>query len=586
MEKWVLHAKKADFKKIGQEFGIDQVTARIIRNRDLINPEEIRSFLYGTTEQLHDPRLLKDADLLTDILKGKIEENKSIRIIGDYDIDGVMSSYILKSALDEVGAQVSVQIPDRVKEGYGLNVSMIQAAIADEIDTILTCDNGISAISEINYAKENGITVLVTDHHEIPFEYQGEDIVYLKSKADAIVNPHQKECSYPYKELCGAGVAWKIIVLLYEKMGKPREYAEKYLENVAFATVGDIMNLTGENRILVKEGLNRIHDTQNIGMRALIAQCGLEKEEIKAYHFGFVLGPCINATGRLDSANRALELLLEKDPFAATMIAQELRVLNQERKDITLWGVERAQQIYQEENYDKDAVVVIYIPEVHESIAGIVAGRIREIYYKPIIILTDAEDGVKGSGRSIEEYSMYDELCKCRELLEKFGGHPMAAGMSLKKENIDAFRQALNKNCSFRADELVEKIKIDVPMPMSYVSKALIQELGILEPFGKGNPKPIFAEKGLSILSLNQIGKNKNVLKLQLKSQDGMVFEAISYSGVDKKIEYLKNKFGEAEIEAALHGQKNQIEIAILYYPKINVFRGIESIQFEVQSIS
>lgn len=419
MEQWVVINKKADFKGIGEKYGIDPVTARIIRNRDIQEDREIDLFLNGGLSELYDPHRMKDADKLVDILLEKIRQGASIRIIGDYDIDGVMSTYILKTAFSRCGAKVSTRIPDRVKDGYGLNIHLIEQAHRDGMDTIVTCDNGIAALEEIAYAKTLGMTVLVTDHHEIPFREREGVREYRASEADAIVNPHQKECPYPDKNLCGAAVAWKVVCILYEKMGIPMEDAYEFLENVAFATVGDIMNLIGENRILVKEGLRRIHNTKNPGMKALIAQCGLEPGQIDAYHFGFVLGPCINASGRLDTAKRALELFFQTGEQEAVRIANELVILNMERKELTVEAVEEAVRIYEREGYRKDSVIVIYMPQVHESIAGIIAGRIREKYYKPTFILTESEDGVKGSGRSVEEYSMYEELCKCQELLTK-----------------------------------------------------------------------------------------------------------------------------------------------------------------------
>ena len=436
MEKWFVINKGADFEKLGKEFGISPVTARLIRNREVIGEAAFERYLNGSLKDLYDPHLLKDADRLTDILKVKIEEQKPIRIIGDYDIDGVMSTYILYRGIKHCGGNVSTQIPDRMKDGYGINENLIDQAKRDGMDTILTCDNGIAAISEIAHAKELGMTVLVTDHHEIPYTEENGEKQFLRSNADAIVNPKQQECAYPFKELCGAAVAWKVLQVLYEKMGFALEETYEFLENVAFATVGDVMDLTDENRILVKEGLNRIHRTKNPGMRALIFQNHLEPEQINAYHFGFVLGPCINASGRLDTAKLSLSLFLQGEEEAAKT-ARELVELNQQRKDMTADGVEEAKRVV-EEHYMSDKVLVIYLPQVHESLAGIIAGRIREAYHKPVFVLTKAEEGVKGSGRSIEEYSMYEELCKCRELLEKFGGHPMAGSERIGFANSKA----------------------------------------------------------------------------------------------------------------------------------------------------
>lgn len=585
MKQWVVINKRADFKAIGERFGIDQVTARIIRNRDITEEEEIREFLDGGLKELKDPHLLYEAGLLVKILTEKIKDRKHIRIIGDYDIDGVMSTHILRRAIKRCQGNVSVQIPDRMKDGYGLNMSLVERAYQDGVDTILTCDNGIAAMEEIKRGKELGMTILVTDHHEIPFVEEDGERNYLRSKADAIVNPHQQECAYPYKNLCGAGVAWKVICLLYEAMEIPQKEADELLEFVAFATVGDIMSLTGENRILVKEGIRRIHATENIGMKALITQCGLVPEQIDAYHFGFVLGPCVNASGRLDTAQRALELFSETDPEIAGKVASELVVLNEERKEMTLAGVEKAVEICEKDDYAKDSVLVVYLPEVHESIAGIIAGKIRERYYKPAFILTKAEDGVKGSGRSIEEYSMFEEMCKCQELFSKFGGHPMAAGVSLPEENIALFRRKINELSPLKDALPVEKMRIDVPMPLDYVSKELIQELDILAPFGKDNPHPVFADKNLTITRLWMVGKNQNVLRMNLMTESGMTASAIAFRNVEFIQEYLKRKFGEDEYQAALRGRGSQMKISAIYTPKTNRFREMETIQFEIQEI-
>ena len=583
MQQWILINKKADFKAIGEKFHIDQVTARIMRNRELVEEEDIRRFLSGDLNDLYNPHLLKDGDCLVDILVEKIQSKQAIRIIGDYDIDGVMATYVLKTALDRCGANASIQIPDRIHDGYGLNLRLIEKAKEDGIDTILTCDNGIAAIEEIAYAKELGMTVLVTDHHEIPYEETDGIRTYKKSQADAIVNPHQKECEYPYKYLCGAAVAWKVVCLLYERMGVPAEEAEELLENVAFATVGDIMPLTDENRILVKEGIKRIRKTNNIGMKALIAQCGLEAGQIDAFHFGFVLGPCINASGRLDTAKRALELFFQTNPAHAMQIANELVVLNEERKEMTKEGVEEAIRFYEENNCDKDDVLVIYLPEVHESIAGIIAGRIRERYYKPTFILTKAEDGAKGSGRSTEEYSMYEELCKCQELFSKFGGHPMAAGLSLPEENIPVFREKINKLARMSDMDQMPKVRIDVPMPMSYVTLDLVREFSILEPFGKDNTKPVFADRNLRVKRMWIIGKNRNVLKFSLVTEQGNVKTGIYFGDIEAFCAYIEEKFGRAQLEAALEGRENDIRLSLVYFPKINNFRGEEELQFEIQ---
>lgn len=575
--------KGADFKGIGNKFHIDPVTARIIRNREVIGDEEIHSFLAGTLQELPDVHLMQDLDLLVELLDQKINEKAKIRIIGDYDIDGVMSSYILYRALTRCGAQVDVAIPNRITDGYGLNRNLITEALECGVDTILTCDNGIATIEEIAYAKEAGMTVLVTDHHEIPFKDVDGERIYMRSEADAIVNPHQKTCTFPYKDLCGAGVAWAVIVALYEKNNIEQREVEDLLEFVAFATVGDIMSLTGLNRILVKEGLKRIHHTTNIGMRALVSQCGLLPEQIDTYHFGFVLGPCINAAGRLDTARRALRLFISESPEEAAEIAEELVVLNEERKEMTRQGVEEAKQLVEEGGYEKDPVLILYLPDVHESIAGIIAGRIREYYYRPTFILTKAEDGVKGSGRSTEEYSMYEQMCKCSNLLTKFGGHPMAAGLSLPEENVEIFRKQMNENCPFRAEEIVQTIHIDVPMPVDYVTNALVEEFSILAPFGKDNPKPVFADRNLKISRMWVIGKNQNVLRMTLVSEQGRPLSAIYFGDIEAMRTYLVEQYGTQEVEKAFHGRENNMQISIVYSPKINTYKDSETLQFEIQ---
>lgn len=583
MQQWMVINKGADFKGIGNKFHIDPVTARIIRNREVIGDEEIHSFLAGTLQELPDVHLMQDLDLLVELLDQKINEKAKIRIIGDYDIDGVMSSYILYRALTRCGAQVDVAIPNRITDGYGLNRNLITEALECGVDTILTCDNGITAIEEIAYAKEAGMTVLVTDHHEIPFKDVDGERIYMRSEADAIVNPHQKTCAFPYKDLCGAGVAWAVIVALYEKNNIEQKEAEELLEFVAFATVGDIMSLTGLNRILVREGLKRIHHTTNIGMRALISRCGLLPEQIDTYHFGFVLGPCINAAGRLDTARRALRLFISEKPEEAAEIADELVVLNEERKEMTRQGVEEAKQLVEEGGYENDPVLILYLPDVHESIAGIIAGRIREYYYRPTFILTKGEDGVKGSGRSTEKYSMYEQMCKCSDLLTKFGGHPMAAGLSLPEENVEAFRKQMNENCPFRAEEMVQTIHIDVPMPVDYVTNALVEEFSILAPFGKDNPKPVFADRNLKISRMWIVGKNQNVLRMTLISKQGRPLSAIYFGDIEAMQTYLMEQYGTQEVDKAFHGRENSMQISIVYSPKLNTYKDSETLQFEIQ---
>ena len=582
MEEWLVAYKKADFKAIGEMFSIDQVTARIIRNRGVIEPEDIRRFLNGGIEDLHDPSLLKDADLLTDILLEKIKEQQPIRIIGDYDIDGVMSVYILQKALSGCGARVSYQVPDRIRDGYGLSRGLVEEAKRDGIDTILTCDNGIAALEEISYAKSMGMTVLVTDHHAPPYEEQDGVRRYLPSEADAVVNPHQADCPYPYKELCGAGVAWKIVCLLFGKSGRDMAEAEQFLENVAFATVGDIVDLTGENRILVKEGIKRIHRTANIGMGALIAECGLEPEQIDAFHFGFVLGPCINASGRLETARKALELFFAQTKKEAKIIANELVALNEQRKEMTKRAVAEAISICEGAEYKKQRVLVVFLPKVHESIAGIVAGRLRDYFYKPVFVLTRGEDGIKGSGRSIEAYSMYDEMCRCGELFIRFGGHPMAAGLSMREDKIPLLRERLNALAALSDEDLTPKVHIDVPMPADYVTEELVSEFALLAPFGKGNPKPVFADRDLSISRMWLVGKNQNVLRMSLRTAAGTPVSAVYFGDADALFSYLEARFGKIEAEAAKQGKENQIRISIVYFPRIHTYNGRNTLQFEI----
>ena len=583
MEKWFVINKGADFAGIAKRFGISPVTARLIRNRGVMGDEAIARYLKGGIGELYDPHLLLDSDRLTDILVQKISEQKKIRVIGDYDIDGVMSTYILYKGITRCGGSVDFQIPDRMKDGYGINDHLIEQADEAGIDTIITCDNGIAAIGEIAHAKSLGMTVLVTDHHEIPYTEERGERHYKRSEADAIVTPKQMECTYPYKNLCGAAVAWKVIQILYEKCDIAVEESYDFLENVAFATVGDVMDLTDENRILVREGLKRIHTTMNPGMRALILQNKLEPEQISSYHFGFVLGPCINASGRLETAKIALNLFLQEDVKKASEIAAELVDLNAQRKDMTAEGVELAMQQVEEGNTG-EKVLVVYLPDVHESLAGIIAGRIREACHKPTFVLTKSEDGVKGSGRSIEAYSMYEELCKCQELFTKFGGHPMAAGLSLPEANVEIFREKINACCGLTEEDFIPKIKIDIPMPVDYPDIPLVNELLLLEPFGKANVKPQFADKNLGIDRAVVVGKNQNVLKLTLKTERGKSISAVYFGDVEEFREYYGRKYGENEVQQAFLGRTNGIRMSVVYYPEINRYQGNESIQIVIKN--
>ena len=568
MEKWVVCAKKADFNKIAQEFNIDPVIARLIRNRDVEREEDIRQYLHGTLEELPSGRLMKDMDRAVSIIRAKIADRSRMRIIGDYDIDGVTATTILLKGLQRLGAVVDTYIPDRIKDGYGINEHLISQAVEDGIDTIITCDNGIAAWHEIETAKKAGLTVVVTDHHDIPFQDTEESRKWLIPPADAVVNPKQPDCFYPNKYLCGAVVAWKLIWTLYEDAGISGDEILKFTELAAVATVGDVMDLKGENRIIVKEGLTRLRTTSFPGLKALIQVNNLEYTDITAYHVGFVLGPCINASGRLDTAARALDLLCTDDPVEAARLAGDLLALNDSRKAMTEQGKETAIKMVEETDIRNDAVLVIYLPDCHESLAGIIAGRIRELYNKPVFVLTKGEKMVKGSGRSIEAYSMYEELVKCRELLEQFGGHPMAAGLSLKEENVEAFRKELNRNCRLTEADLMPKIVIDVPMPISYVSRKLTEQLSLLEPFGKGNTKPLFAQKGLRVLNLRIIGKNHNVAKMFLADPAGVKIDAVYFGEAEKFAEYVQ-------------AREN---VSVTYYPDINVYQGRETLQLVIRN--
>ena len=606
-EKWYVAAKKADFQGIAKRFGIDPVTARIIRNRDVVGDDEIRQYLYGTRAELGDPAQLQGGMEAASLLKQKIEAGKKIRIIGDYDIDGVNSTYILYRALTRCGAQVDYEIPDRMKDGYGLNISLLKLALEEGIDTVLTCDNGISAIAEIAYAKANGMTVIVTDHHEPLFEEVPEEDraetaqpqtdtarripssdgarIYLLPPADQIVNPKQPFCPYPYKKLCGAAVAWKVVCLLYRLYGMEEE-AEQFLQFVGFATVGDVMELDGENRILVKEGLKQLRSTQNYGWRALIQANNLDFDTLNSYHIGFVLGPCINASGRLDTAKRSLRLLLAKDAAEAELLAARLKQLNDERKELTQAAVDLACEQIDGSTEANDRVLVVYLPDCHESIAGIVAGRIRERYGKPTFVVTnaEAEDEAKGSGRSIEAYSMFEEMVKCQDLFRKFGGHPMAAGFSLPRSRIDEMRRRLNENCTMTEEDMAEKIMVDVPMPINYIRESLVEELSVLEPFGNGNEKPLFAERHLKLLSARILGKNANVLKLQVANATGCTMEALYFGIPDNILSYLTDKYGKNEVQKLLWGKVNQIEMDLTYYPSINEYQGRRTLQIVIKN--
>ena len=578
-EKWFLQTKKADFNGIAKKYNISPITARLMRNRDVISEKEINQYLNGTIDEISSPWLFKDMDKAVNILSIKINNENKIRIICDYDVDGICSGYILHTCLKYLGADVDVVVPHRIEEGYGINERLIQQAYDQGVDTIVTCDNGIAAIKQIEYAKELGMTVVVTDHHEVVFEENNGEKKYILPNADAIVNHKQIDCQYPFKELCGAMVAFQFMRALFENMHVSERFILKLLPYGAMATVCDVVELKGENRIIVKEGLEALKTNNDIGINALINQCKLNKKNLDSYHFGFILGPCLNASGRLDTAKKAMDLLECEDEKYAEVLAEALKKLNDERKDLTEKGTKEA--IEKAEQLD-DSVLVIYLEHCHESIAGIIAGRVREKYNKPTIVLTDAVEGVKGSGRSIEEYDMYAELTKVKELFTKFGGHKMAAGVSLPKENIDTLRKKLNENCNLTQEDLYLKVWIDMQLPLEYVTMNMIQELSIIKPFGKGNEKPIFAEKHLKINKLQILGKNGNVLKLTITNSSSYTMTAMIFSRVIDFMEFLKNKFGQEEINKALVGEKNNIEIMATYYPTINEFNGNSQIQIVI----
>lgn len=570
MEKWFVAMKKADFNGIAEKYQISPIIARLMRNRDVIGDEAIDFYLNGTVEDLYDGLLMKDMDRAVDILKEKIEEGKKIRVIGDYDIDGVNATYILQQGLAGLGADVDTDIPDRIKDGYGLNQMLIDRALEDDVDTIITCDNGIAAMNEIAYGKENGMTIVVTDHHEVPYLEENGEKKYLLPPADAVVDPHRADCEYPFKGLCGAAVAYKLVEVLYRVSGKSEQEVEhqqeSLMENVAIATIGDVMDLVGENRVFVKKGLELLKTTKNEGLHALMQCTGVDTANLNTYHIGFVIGPCINAGGRLDTAKRALELLNASNRREAVTLAADLKELNDSRKEMTEEGVEEAVRQIESSSWKDDQVLVVYLPECHESIAGIIAGRIKERYYRPTFVLTKAETGVKGSGRSIEAYDMFAEMSRCRELFTKFGGHKLAAGLSLEEEKVEVFRKRINELADLTEEDLQMKVSIDMRLPFPYINEELIHELKILEPFGKGNGKPLFAESKLRVIQPRIFGKNRNVLKCRLEDQQGNQMEAVYFG----------------EVEDCLRQMEKKQIMSFTYYPSINEYMGRRTIQLTI----
>ena len=584
MENWVLLRKGADFQHISEKFHISPRVASLIRNRDVIGDDAIEKYLNGTIADLYDGMLMKDMDKAVAVLGEKIKENAKIRIIGDYDIDGIQSTYILLEGFRMLGADVDSDIPDRMKDGYGLNRNLIDRALEADVDTIITCDNGIAAAEEIAYAKSMGMTIVVTDHHEVPYTEIGAGRRYILPEADAVVDPKQEDCTYPFKGLCGAAVAYKLVEALMEAMGKDAEDADYLMENVAIATIGDVMDLVDENRIFVKQGLDMLKRTENLGLKALMGCTGVNVDKLSPYHIGFVIGPCMNASGRLDTAKRALELLEAKKVAEADLLAGDLKAPNDSRKDMTAQAVEEA--FIQVENSElKDAdVLVVYLPECHESLAGIVAGRIREKYYRPVFVLTKGAEGLKGSGRSIETWHMYEGLNRVKHLLSKFGGHKMAAGLSMPEENLEQFRKEINEKSGITPEDLNEKIAIDMQLPFECVNEKFIGELAVLEPFGKGNARPVFAERQVQVESARILGKNKNVLKLQVKDLHGTRMDAMYFGDVNTFVEYVREKFGDIACECLLRGHGHGIVMAFTYYPDINEYQGVRKPQIVIQN--
>lgn len=584
-EKWLLRNRKVDLKAMSDKYKISQLLCKLMVNRDITDDNIINSYINPVYENLHSPKTMKDIALAVNIIKRKIQENKKIRIIGDYDVDGIISVFILYTALKECGANVDYEIPDRIKDGYGINENIVKTAYDEDIDTIITCDNGISAIDQIQYAKNLGLTVIVTDHHDVPFVEENGVRTFISSQADAIINPKQIECEYEFKSICGAGVAFKLMEVLYEELGINKEECYKLIEFVAIATVCDVVDLIDENRIFVKNGLNMLNNTTNIGIKALKKASGLEDKEITAYHLGFVIGPCLNASGRLDSAKKGLELLLMENYEEAENLAQEIVDLNDARKKMTKEGVDRAINIIDSTEIANDKILVVYIPDIHESLAGIVAGRVKEKYNKPTIILTKSEEGVKGSARSIEEYNMFEGLLACKELLDKFGGHPMAAGLSLQEDKVDELRKELNNKCKLTDEDLTRKIMIDASLPLEYLNINLIKELDVLEPFGKGNAKPVFGVRDAKVTKAMLLGKDKNILKLRLLTNNNLTIDAMIFNDLENFENKVIEKYGNEGLDNLYNKSNNNISMDFTFYPSINEWNGNKSIQIIVNGI-
>ncbi len=583
-ERWRVYGKKADFEQIAQTFHISPVTARIMRNRDVDGEDAIRRYLYGTVEDLYDPLLMKDMEKAADLVEEAVRNGEKIAISSDFDVDGIFSGMILLTGLTRIGGTVSVYTPDRVKEGYGINNRIVEEAWKKGVGMIVTCDNGIAAFDPILRAKELGMKVVVTDHHEVPYTEKNGIRYYQLPMADAIVDHKQKDCPYPFKKLCGAGITYKLIQVLYERFGVPKEEQYELLEYAGIATVADVMDLEEENRIIVKEGLRRLGFTKNLGLQALMEVNDIDPKSLTAYHIGFIIGPCFNAAGRLETVKMAFDLLQSATKDEAMKRAKELKELNDSRKDLTQKGVEQAIELIERSEWKNDKVLLVRLHDCHESLVGIIAGRIREKYYKPVFVFTDAEEGIKGSGRSIEGYHMFDGLMRCQDLLDRFGGHAMAAGLSLKEENLEILRRRLNEDCGLTEEQMIPLVQIDVPMPLSYITEELIEEFKLLEPFGKGNTKPIFAQQHFQIAKANIIGKNKNVMKFQVIGQDHASMEALYFGDIEDLIRFIKEEYGEEQFDRMMEGRRNEVDLAFTYYPSVNEFRGTRSLQIVIQN--
>lgn len=585
-ERWRLYAKKADFAAISKAYGINQVTARIMRNRGVETKEEIESYLKGDLDYLSDPALMKDADKAASLLEAAIANNELIAISSDFDNDGIFSGLLLKEAIIELGGRAAIFTPNRVMEGYGVNSRIVEEANAKGASVLLTCDNGIAAFEAIDEAKKLGMTVIVTDHHEVPFEEHDGKKIYILPKADAIVDPKQEDCAYPFKSLCGTGVAYQLMTLLFRRMKRTMSHQEIFLQYTAIATVADVMELVGENRILVRKGLSYLNHTNHTGLRALMEVCGIAPEQVRAYHIGFILGPCFNAAGRLDTIVHALELLESKEYDQALALAGELWAMNEERKELTRVGTERAVELIEHATWKDEHVYLVYIKDCHESVAGIIAGRLRERYYRPVLVFTDAsEEGqIKASGRSIDDYDMFTELSAFRNLFLRFGGHKMAAGLTMEKKNLEILRDGLNARCTLTQTQLMPLVMIDAAMPLGYISEEVIADLEKLEPFGRANEKPLFAQQHLSVLRLSRIGKNRNVVKMSVMGPEGIIMDALYFGDTDVFFDFLEDEYGRDNVAAALRGMRNTIDIGVTYYPQINEFQGKRSLQIVIQN--